>query len=294
MDAAAPEQRPRRSLAVEAVACAPAAADEIELDGRHSAGGARRSKSTDPGETLSPARPQNGGSGSGGGGGGGSRGAGVGLGAARRQRNELARAMSIPLCIWSHDQFFSSTFFEPRQFNAWYRRDGFQRPVHVYILAYWATFVVLAVGFFGCLVFFVWPPSLRFVALVATGALAGLHLASTLVTMSTDPQDRRVLRAGVTRNVDVSTAGYVAEPASSVVGSASSPVLLSSPGLSRGAGATSTVGTPGAVFTPLPSMLTALSLAGAKLARPRSFMSRAETLASDDAQSAYGLGLHHP
>ncbi|KAJ1564594.1 hypothetical protein HK405_014469, partial [Cladochytrium tenue] len=121
--AAAAEQRPRRSLAVEAVACAPAAADEIELDGRRSAGGMRRSKSADPGESLSPARPQNSG-------GGGSRSAGVGLGAARRQRNEQARAMSIPLCIWSHDRFFSSAFFEPRQFNAWYRRDGFQRPVH--------------------------------------------------------------------------------------------------------------------------------------------------------------------
>ncbi|KAJ1563942.1 hypothetical protein HK405_000228, partial [Cladochytrium tenue] len=86
-----------------------------------------------------------------------------------------------------------------------------------------------------------------------------------------------------------SAAGLAAVQAGSVVGAAPSPVQSSSSGWGAGS-----VGVHGAAVTPLPSMLTGSAAVGAKLARPHSFMSRAETLASDDAQSTYGLGVHHP
>ncbi|KAI9346079.1 DHHC palmitoyltransferase-domain-containing protein [Zopfochytrium polystomum] len=120
--------------------------------------------------------------------------------------------MSIPLFIYSHEQFFSSAFFDPRQFNAWWRRDGFQRPLHAYTLGYAATVVFLAGGFFGFLQMFIFPLSLRLVVLVVAGSMCLFQVASSVVTMTIDPQDRTVVRARVPRNVN-----YVKRPGVPVI-----------------------------------------------------------------------------
>ncbi|KAJ3417481.1 hypothetical protein HDV05_003345 [Chytridiales sp. JEL 0842] len=48
----------------------------------------------------------------------------------RKVRAQQAREMQLPYCVTSHRKFFGGGHFSPQQFNAWYRRDGFQRPVH--------------------------------------------------------------------------------------------------------------------------------------------------------------------
>ena len=48
----------------------------------------------------------------------------------RRGRMRKAKELKLPLFILSHEQFFSSSFWGPKEFNAWYKRDGFQRPIH--------------------------------------------------------------------------------------------------------------------------------------------------------------------
>jgi hypothetical protein len=48
----------------------------------------------------------------------------------RKERQMQARKMHMPLFVMSYNSFFSSTEFNPREFNLWYRRDGFQRPIH--------------------------------------------------------------------------------------------------------------------------------------------------------------------
>jgi hypothetical protein len=48
----------------------------------------------------------------------------------RRVRTQQAKEMKLPYCVTSHRKFFGGVHFSPEQFNAWYRRDGFQRPVH--------------------------------------------------------------------------------------------------------------------------------------------------------------------
>ncbi|KAJ3105327.1 hypothetical protein HDU97_008224 [Phlyctochytrium planicorne] len=51
----------------------------------------------------------------------------------RRVRTKQAKEMKLPVCVLSHQKFFGSSHFTPADFNAWYRRDGFQRPVHATI-----------------------------------------------------------------------------------------------------------------------------------------------------------------
>ncbi|KAJ3191140.1 hypothetical protein HK101_008052 [Irineochytrium annulatum] len=92
----------------------------------------------------------------------------------RKERKRLARAMKMPLFVFSNNSFFGSSTFEPTTFNAWYKRDGFQRPFH----------------------------SLRWTLCAAAAVLATLQLAATLHTVWTDPQDKRVLAANVPRNVE--------------------------------------------------------------------------------------------
>ncbi|KAJ3283432.1 hypothetical protein HDU76_008473 [Blyttiomyces sp. JEL0837] len=87
----------------------------------------------------------------------------------RRVRTQQARAMQIPLITFSDNKFFGSLHYKPEEFNAWYRRDGFQRPAHIFL---------------------------------ATASTAALQFTSTIYTMSTDPQDPKVIRAGRPRNVN--------------------------------------------------------------------------------------------
>ncbi|KAJ3327662.1 Palmitoyltransferase zdhhc14 [Blyttiomyces sp. JEL0837] len=95
----------------------------------------------------------------------------------RNDRQRLAKEMKMPLCVLSNNSFFSSTSFEPKLFNGWYRRDGFQRPVHGRLHA-------------------------RNVGDMDSCGVGVLWLGFLLHRASTNPQDPKVKRAGVPRNID--------------------------------------------------------------------------------------------
>ncbi|KAI8851457.1 hypothetical protein BC829DRAFT_386765 [Chytridium lagenaria] len=120
----------------------------------------------------------------------------------RRTRMKQAKEMDLPICLLSHQKFFGSAHFGPNEFNAWYRRDGFQRPVHGYMLIQWVVWGFLALGFFGFMVFYINPLLLRIAVFGVAGGLAGLQFAATIYTMTIDPQDKKVIKANRPRNVE--------------------------------------------------------------------------------------------
>ncbi|KAI9333333.1 DHHC palmitoyltransferase-domain-containing protein [Zopfochytrium polystomum] len=120
--------------------------------------------------------------------------------ASRKLRNRQAKALKIPVFIFSYEQFFSSASFDPRQFNMWWKRDGFQRPIHAYTIGYLVVVVFLAVGFFGFLQFFVLSFHLRVAIFALAGFLCLGHIAFAVITMTIDPEDASVRNAKVPRN----------------------------------------------------------------------------------------------
>ncbi|ORY26852.1 hypothetical protein BCR33DRAFT_32559 [Rhizoclosmatium globosum] len=46
--------------------------------------------------------------------------------------------------LWKHK-------VDPEIFNAWYRRDGWEPPVHVLMILHWGCWLVLGAGFWGFL-----------------------------------------------------------------------------------------------------------------------------------------------
>jgi disulfide bond formation protein DsbB len=69
------------------------------------------------------------------------------------------------------------------------------------MILHWIVWVFIALGFFGLLIFFIQPHSLRITAIVTITILATLQFAATIYTMLTDPQDPKVVQAGLERNV---------------------------------------------------------------------------------------------
>ncbi|KAI8607457.1 DHHC palmitoyltransferase-domain-containing protein [Chytriomyces sp. MP71] len=118
-----------------------------------------------------------------------------------RHRMQQARAMKMPFIIFSQTQFYGGAKFESEIFNAWYRRDGWQPPVHILMILHWLSWIILGLGFWGFLHVFI-PPPFRPLTLGLSIAASTLQLATTLYTMSVDPQDARVLHSQVPRNID--------------------------------------------------------------------------------------------
>ncbi|KAJ1568920.1 hypothetical protein HK405_012262, partial [Cladochytrium tenue] len=132
-----------------------------------------------------------------------------------KQLAALARQMRMPLCIASHRRFFGAapaTGFDRRLLNAWFRRNGFQRPWHVYTILHGAAWLVLAPPLFctvqaqlaggGA------PPPLVAAAHACLATLAAAGLAASVAAMTIDPQDPAVARAREPRNLDyVKTVG---------------------------------------------------------------------------------------
>ncbi|KAJ3100690.1 hypothetical protein HK100_004669, partial [Physocladia obscura] len=48
----------------------------------------------------------------------------------RIERFRKTVEMKMPIVVVSQDQFYGNTRFDPQVFNAWYRRDGFDPPIH--------------------------------------------------------------------------------------------------------------------------------------------------------------------
>ncbi|KAJ3251413.1 hypothetical protein HDU77_005920 [Chytriomyces hyalinus] len=119
----------------------------------------------------------------------------------RVERRTQAKLMKMPLVIISQNQFYGSNKFEPQVFNAWFRRDGWQAPVHALMILHWFSWIILGVGFWGYLGDFI-PPLYQQLTLAISIILSTLQFATTIYTMSIDPQDRNVRNSGVSRNLD--------------------------------------------------------------------------------------------
>ncbi|KAJ3211721.1 hypothetical protein HDU82_005100 [Entophlyctis luteolus] len=126
----------------------------------------------------------------------------------RRERAELRKEMKMPIIVISQDQFYGSASFDPELFNAWYRRDGWESPVHVLMLVQWFSWLLLGSGFWGFLVYFI-PTPYQVVVLSLSVILASSQLVATLYTMTIDPQDSKVVSSGTQRNLHyVKTVGF--------------------------------------------------------------------------------------
>ncbi|KAI8824771.1 hypothetical protein BJ741DRAFT_632847, partial [Chytriomyces cf. hyalinus JEL632] len=119
----------------------------------------------------------------------------------RVERRTHAKLMTMPLVIMSQNQFYGSNKFELQIFNAWFRRDGWQAPVHTLMILHWFSWIILGVGFWGYLGDFV-PQLYQQLTLAIFIILSTLQFATTFYTMSIDPQDRNVRNSGVPRNLD--------------------------------------------------------------------------------------------
>ncbi|KAJ3220579.1 hypothetical protein HDU81_011333, partial [Chytriomyces hyalinus] len=119
----------------------------------------------------------------------------------RAERRTQAKLMKMPLVIISQNQFYGSNKFEPQIFNAWFRRDGWQAPVHAMMILHWFSWIILGVGFWGYLLDFI-PPLHQQPALAISIVLSTLQFATTIYTMSVDPQDPNVRTSGMPRNLD--------------------------------------------------------------------------------------------
>nr|KAJ3417979.1 hypothetical protein HK105_000519 [Polyrhizophydium stewartii] len=89
--------------------------------------------------------------------------------------NSPGGRLRLPLVVATNDAFFSSEGFEPRLFNAWYRKNGWHRPLH---------------------------ESARNIIYAVAGTVTLAQLACTVAVISIDPQDSAVKRAKVPRNID--------------------------------------------------------------------------------------------
>ncbi|KAL2916273.1 hypothetical protein HK105_204029 [Polyrhizophydium stewartii] len=116
--------------------------------------------------------------------------------------NSPGGRLRLPLVVATNDAFFSSEGFEPRLFNAWYRKNGWHRPLHARLLLHLAVWVFLTVGFFGFHLRFVRPESARNIIYAVAGTVTLAQLACTVAVISIDPQDSAVKRAKVPRNID--------------------------------------------------------------------------------------------
>ncbi|KAI8928188.1 DHHC palmitoyltransferase-domain-containing protein [Entophlyctis helioformis] len=110
--------------------------------------------------------------------------------------------LKLPLVVATHDVFFSSDKYEPTLFNAWYRKNGWQRPFHAFFVAHMAAWIVAAIFFFAFLVRFIEPEPARIAIYAVGGVLAAAELVCTLWTVSIDSQDKLVRKASVPRNVN--------------------------------------------------------------------------------------------
>ena len=132
--------------------------------------------------------------------------------------------LKLPLCVLTNDVFFSGDSFEPRHFNAWYRKNGFFPPYHgtfyLFELSWIATikyhdtmfeivsFILhLSIWLFVAFVYFAFflrmiPNSTAQTALYAvSGVISFVQLSAMTVTVSIDAQDPKVTSAGKQRNV---------------------------------------------------------------------------------------------
>ncbi|KAI9318268.1 hypothetical protein BDR26DRAFT_885432 [Obelidium mucronatum] len=118
----------------------------------------------------------------------------------RSQRRKQAKEMKMPLVVVSQTQFYGSTKFEPEIFNAWYRQDGWEPPVHIFMVFHWISWVFLGLGFWGFLLAFV-PSPFQPVTLAVSIIIAFIQFGATIYTMSVDPQDPAVKNSGIERNI---------------------------------------------------------------------------------------------
>ncbi|KAJ3089142.1 hypothetical protein HK102_007105 [Quaeritorhiza haematococci] len=123
----------------------------------------------------------------------------------RKSNGKLSRtkpkAAGLPFCVLTNDRFYSSEFFEPRRFNAWFRRNSFSRPYHVLFLLKWFVWLLLVLTFFLFPVRF-FPLPTRTILYALFGTLTALELCFAIRTMSIDPMDEAVVKANAPRNVE--------------------------------------------------------------------------------------------
>ncbi|TPX50972.1 hypothetical protein SeLEV6574_g00571 [Synchytrium endobioticum] len=109
--------------------------------------------------------------------------------------------LRLPCVILSNDMFYDSDAIEPRLFNAWRRKNAFRTPVHILTILSISVWMIMTLGYFGCISFFI-PLSLRVVSYIVVGTLTSLQVVCTGYTMLVDPQDPAVTRAQQPRNID--------------------------------------------------------------------------------------------
>ncbi|KAI8904133.1 DHHC palmitoyltransferase-domain-containing protein [Gorgonomyces haynaldii] len=110
------------------------------------------------------------------------------------------KPLKLPLVVFSYSMFFSTGHFEPEAFNAWYKRNGLERPFHIYFvlhIVFWLLFVGV---FFGFCVWFL-PLKLQYPVLVSLGIITVAECICTIYTVSVDPQDTNVILKKQPRNI---------------------------------------------------------------------------------------------
>lgn len=95
------------------------------------------------------------------------------------------KKLKLPFIIISSDLFFSTERFDAKQFNSWFRKNAWQRPVHIYMLAHFVLWMLMTAFYFAFIVPFL-PLALQYIAIGVVAALAAIQMACTLYTMSVE------------------------------------------------------------------------------------------------------------
>ncbi|KAI9201849.1 DHHC palmitoyltransferase-domain-containing protein [Polychytrium aggregatum] len=116
-------------------------------------------------------------------------------------RPQPSGKVAMPCVVLNHNLFFSSDHFDPKFFNAWSKRSGWQQPFHIYLLCQWGTWLVVVLGFFLFNARFL-SDEFRVAAFVVMGLLSFAQAVFSFWTMSINTEDPNVRLANVQRNID--------------------------------------------------------------------------------------------
>ena len=107
----------------------------------------------------------------------------------------------IPICITNNAFFFSSNASDTKAFNGWFRANGWGRPYHIFFPLQITLTILVSLWNFIFLVPLL-PIQIRYYGYVFTGFLTLIYYLALIATVSTDPQDCKVIHAKQPRNLD--------------------------------------------------------------------------------------------
>ncbi|RKO89081.1 DHHC palmitoyltransferase-domain-containing protein [Blyttiomyces helicus] len=116
--------------------------------------------------------------------------------------NSLPSPLLVPFCVTDDHAFAHAAQVEdPRRYNTWMRRNGFQRPFHVFSMITLAAAITTPTLHY-LLTLPLLVPHLHPTMYTISALFIAAQLTAMIVTMARDPQDPAVRQARVPRRVD--------------------------------------------------------------------------------------------